>query len=179
MKLIILDRDGVINEDSDSYIKSPDEWMPIPGSLEAIRRLNERGYKVAIATNQSGIARGYFDHKMLASIHEKMFLLLSEHGGTIDKVFYCPHGLNDECECRKPKPGLFHKISDYYGYPLEHVPAIGDSLRDLEAATLVGCQPILVLTGKGSSTITKIDRTLDIPIFPNLAAVVDNLLAEP
>lgn len=179
MKLIILDRDGVINEDSDDYIKSPAEWIPIPGSLEAIKRLCDGGYTIAIATNQSGIARGYFDLEILSSIHEKMLSLVSKLGGKIDKIFFCPHGPTDGCDCRKPKPGLFQQIYDYYGYPLHRVPSVGDSLRDLEAAMQVGCQPILVLTGKGSITVMKIDPSSNIPVFPDLASAVDSLLAKP
>lgn len=152
MKLIILDRDGVINEDSDEYIKSPHEWRPIAGSLEAIALLNQHGYTVTVATNQSGIARGYYNLDTLAQIHQKMHAAVHALGGTIDSVFYCPHGPDDDCDCRKPKPGLLHQIKTHYGISLENVPVIGDSWRDLQAAIAVNAKPFLVLTGKGLKT---------------------------
>lgn len=173
-KLIILDRDGVINYDSDEYIKSPEEWIPIPGSLEAIAELNKAGYQVAIATNQSGIARGLFSEATLHKIHEKMQNCLKIKGGHIDAIFYCPHGPDDHCLCRKPKPGLFQAIADKFQCSLNNVPAIGDALRDIQVAQTVGCLPILVTSGK------KIPEQLlqqkNLAVFPNLQSSVKNLL---
>jgi D-glycero-D-manno-heptose 1,7-bisphosphate phosphatase len=150
MKLIILDRDGTINEDRDDFVKSPDEWVPIPGSLEAIARLNHAGWHTVVATNQSGLARGLFDMATLNAIHAKMNRALTELGGRIDAVFFCPHGPDDGCSCRKPLPGLYTMIGERYGVPLRETYAIGDSLRDLEAAVAAGCAPHLVRTGKGA-----------------------------
>src|SRR5690606_15356620 len=130
MRLVILDRDGVINEDSDAYIKSPDEWIPIPGSLEAIARLNRAEYRVVVASNQSGLARGLFDADTLSRIHEKMHRALADVGGAVDAVFFCPHGPDDECDCRKPRPGLLQDIARRLNVSLRGVPAVGDSLRD-------------------------------------------------
>lgn len=160
-KLIILDRDGVINYDSDAYIKSPEEWHAIPNSLQAIADLNRAGYTVAIATNQSGIARGFYDQSVLNAIHEKMVAQLTALGGEIDKIVFCPHGPWDSCQCRKPKPGLFQQIQQAYQQPLLGVPAIGDSLRDLQAAIQFGCKPILVRTGKGERTLVREANTLN------------------
>jgi D-glycero-D-manno-heptose 1,7-bisphosphate phosphatase len=152
MKLIILDRDGVINYDSAEYIKSPAEWKPIPGSLEAIAHLNQDGYHVVVATNQSGIGRGLFEVAALNAIHDKMHKALAVAGGRIDAVFFCPHAADAGCTCRKPRPGLFEDIAHRFNTELAGVPSIGDSLRDLQAAAAVGAQPILVLTGKGRQT---------------------------
>jgi len=152
MKLVILDRDGVINYDSDHYIKSPDEWRPIPGSLEAITRLNQAGWRVVVATNQAGIGRGLFDMAALTAIHDKMHRAVAQAGGRIDAVFYCPHARDSNCQCRKPKPGLLEDIARRFNADLNGVPAIGDSLRDLQAAAQVCAQPILVMTGKGGKT---------------------------
>ncbi|OBS09380.1 D-glycero-beta-D-manno-heptose 1,7-bisphosphate 7-phosphatase [Acidihalobacter prosperus] len=177
MKLIILDRDGVINEDSDDYIKSPDEWVPIPGSLEAIAKLNEAGYQVVVATNQSGIGRGMFDVETLAAMHEKMRRLLAVHGGRVDAVFFCPHAPGQRCGCRKPAPGLFEEIARRYGADLGGVPAVGDSLRDIEAAQAVGAQPMLVRTGKGGRTLAAGKLPADVPIFDDLAQVAETLVS--
>lgn len=152
-KLVILDRDGVINIDSDRFIKSPEEWKPIPGSLEAIALLNQAGYRVVVATNQSGVGRGLFDMVTLNAIHEKMMDSLHRVGGRIEAVFFCPHASNAGCECRKPAIGMFVEISQRYTLPLAQVPCIGDSLRDLQAAKVAGGQPILVRTGKGERTL--------------------------
>jgi D-glycero-D-manno-heptose 1,7-bisphosphate phosphatase len=152
MKLVILDRDGVINFDSDNYIKSPSEWKPIPGSIEAIARLNQGGWRVVVATNQSGIGRGLFDMATLNAINDKMMEMVFRHGGRIDALFFCPHTNDDRCNCRKPKTGMFEEISARFHVDLKGVPCVGDSLRDLQAADAVGGQPILVLTGKGSRT---------------------------
>ena len=148
LKLVIVDRDGTINEDRDDYVKSPDEWVPIPGALEAIARLNHAGWHTVVATNQSGLARGLFDTAALNAVHVKMNQALSRLGGRIDAVFFCPHGPTEGCRCRKPLPGLFELIADRYGVALEHVPMVGDSLRDLQAGAAVGCPTHLVRTGK-------------------------------
>lgn len=179
MKLIILDRDGVINFDSDEFIKSPDEWIPIPGSLEAIARLNQAGYRVVVATNQSGIARGLFDIVTLNAIHRKMHMLAQMAGADIDAVFFCPHGPDDNCECRKPKPGMLQAIAERYSISLKGVPNVGDSLRDLQAGYTQGCTPHLVLTGKGERTRQKGGLPPGTTIHANLAAVVDHLLKTP
>jgi len=152
MKLVILDRDGVINYDSAEFIKKPEEWKPIPGSLSAISRLHEAGYRVIVATNQSGVGRGLLDITALNAINDKMHKALAQVGGRIDAVFYCPHAQDAGCNCRKPKPGLFEDIAGRFNTDLADVPCIGDSLRDLQAAAQVGAQPILVLTGKGKQT---------------------------
>jgi D-glycero-D-manno-heptose 1,7-bisphosphate phosphatase len=152
MKLVILDRDGVINQDSDQFIKSPEEWKPIPGSLEAIVKLNHSGYRVVVASNQSGITRGFFDMAALNAINDKMYRALGQLGGRIDALFYCPHAAEADCECRKPKPGMFLDIAQRFNVSLQGVPSVGDSLRDLQAAAAAGAQPMLVLTGKGKKT---------------------------
>ena len=153
MKLVILDRDGVINHDSDQYIKSPEEWQPIAGSLEAIARFTQAGYRVVVATNQSGLGRGLFDMDALNAMHDKMHKAVNQLGGRIDAVFFCPHAADAGCDCRKPKPGMLVEIAARFDADLKDVPAIGDSLRDLQAASAVGARPILVLTGKGQQTL--------------------------
>ncbi len=171
MKLIILDRDGVINEDSPLYIKSPDEWHPIKGSLEAIALLNQYGFTVAVATNQSGIARKMYDESVLNAIHDKMCQAVKAAGGSIDSIFYCPHGPDDDCLCRKPKPGLLQQIAKHYGTSLQNVIAIGDSARDLEAAKNAGATPILVLTGNGRKTLQTYTNSLqEIAYYDDLYA---------
>ena len=177
MELIILDRDGVINEDSDEYIKSPNEWRPLPGSIQAIARLNHAGYRVVVATNQSGVGRGLFDIETLGKIQEKMYLQLEEAGASVEAIFYCPHAPDDECECRKPKPGLFNDIGARLGKPVEGVYAVGDSLRDFEAARAVGAIPILVKTGKGERTIDAGKGLDDVLQFDDLYSFVDALLS--
>mgnify|MGYP002630545329 FL=1 len=176
MKLVILDRDGVINQDSASYIKSPDEWKPIPGSLEAIALLNQAGYRVLVATNQSGIGRGLFEMTTLNEIHNKMHRALGLVGGRVDGIFYCPHTQDAGCSCRKPKPGLLEEIARRFGVSLEGVPFIGDSLRDLQAAAAVGAQSILVLTGKGKKTRKDGGMPENTVVYDDLAAAVHNLL---
>ena len=176
MKLVVLDRDGVINFDSAQYIKSPAEWKPIPGSLEAIARLNQNGYRVVVATNQSGVGRGLFEMDTLNQIHRKMHQALEAVGGRIDAIFYCPHPADSDCECRKPKPGMYRRIADTLNVDLKGVPTIGDSLRDLQAGSAVGCQPYLVLTGKGEKTVADGNLPEGTQIFPDLAACVDALL---
>ena len=178
MRLVILDRDGVINEDSDDYIKSPQEFIPIAGSLEAIARLNQAGYLVAVATNQSGIGRGLFDLETLDAMHNKLNKTLSVANGHIDGIFFCPHAPDEACECRKPKPGLLQQISKQFNMPLADVPIIGDSLRDLEAAQAVGAHPILVRTGKGERTLAKGKGLDDIPVYRDLYEAVDAILKE-
>lgn len=174
-KFVILDRDGVINEDSDAYIKSPDEWLPIPGSLEAIALLTQQGYRIVVLTNQSGIARGLFDLSVLEKIHGKMRAAVEATGGRIDEIFFCPHGPEDGCACRKPKPGLFRAFAEKYQVDLKTVPAVGDSFRDFQAAQSAGAQPILVETGKGARTLAR-HPDLDIPSFPNLYAAAQYIL---
>jgi D-glycero-D-manno-heptose 1,7-bisphosphate phosphatase len=151
MKLVILDRDGTINADSDEYVKSPDEWQPLPGALEAIARLNHNGWHAVIASNQSGLGRGLFDVASLNAMHAKMHKMLSAQGGRIDAVFYCPHSPDEGCNCRKPNPGLFHQIAERFGIDLKGVPVVGDSVRDLQAGAAAGCEPHLVLTGKAAA----------------------------
>ena len=177
MSLIILDRDGVINEDSDNFIKSPDEWQPLPGSLEAIAALKNAGWQVVVATNQSGIARKLFDLDTLHAIHDKMHRMVREYGGEIDAIFFCPHGPKDECDCRKPLPGLYEQIAKRLNTSLENVPSIGDSLRDLEAAKTAGAQPILVRTGKGTKTLYSAQGIEDVPVYCDLKQAVNALLA--
>jgi D-glycero-D-manno-heptose 1,7-bisphosphate phosphatase len=176
MKLLILDRDGVINHDSDKYIKSPSEWRPISGSMEAIALLTQNGWRIAVATNQSGIARGLFDMETLNAMHAKMHKAVTHAGGRIEAVFYCPDSADSNSPCRKPNPGMFHAISERFNVTLEDVPAVGDSLRDLQAAKSAGARPILVLTGKGKKTRKERGIPEGTPIFPNLAAVARALV---
>lgn len=176
MKLIILDRDGVINFDSDEYIKSPAEWQPIPGSLQAIARLNQHGYRVAVATNQAAISRGLFDMKTLCAIHHKLHQSAQAVGARIDAIFYCPHAADDQCDCRKPRPGMLLSIGKRFGVSLQGVPMVGDSLRDLQAAIQVGAAPYLVMTGKGEQTLATGGLPPGTKIFDNLAMMVDRLL---
>ena len=177
MKLIILDRDGVINQDSDAFVKNPDEWIALPGSLAAIARLSQAGYTVVVASNQSGVARGLFDMATLNAIHAKLHRELAQAGGAIDAIFLCPHGPGDGCACRKPLPGMYHDIARRYDADLAGAPAVGDSLRDLQAAAAAGCAPWLVLTGNGAKT-----RQGSLPpgtrIARDLSAVADALLQE-
>jgi len=177
MSLIILDRDGVINEDSDDFIKSPDEWKPLPGSMEAIAQLKNAGWQIVVATNQSGIARKLFDLDTLHVIHDKMHRLAHEYGGGIDAIFFCPHGPKDGCDCRKPLPGLFTQISQRLNVSLENVPCIGDSLRDIQAAQTAGAQPVLVRTGKGTKTLYAAQGIEDVPVYCDLKQAVNALLA--
>ncbi|MEP7328825.1 MAG: D-glycero-beta-D-manno-heptose 1,7-bisphosphate 7-phosphatase [Betaproteobacteria bacterium] len=176
-KLIVLDRDGVINHDSDQFIKTPEEWRAVPGSLEAVARLNHAGYRVVVATNQSGIGRGLFDMAMLNAIHEKMHKALGHVGARLDAVFFCPHTADARCECRKPKPGMLLEIGRRFNMELTGVPCVGDSLRDLQAADVAGAQPILVLTGKGEKTLRDGNFPKNTVIFPDLAFAVSALLS--
>lgn len=176
MDLIILDRDGVVNYDSDQFIKSPEEWKPIPGSLEAIARLNQAGYRVVVATNQSGVGRELFDMPMLNAIHDKMHKACAMVGARIDAVFFCPHTAESHCHCRKPKSGMLEEIAARYNVSLEDVPTVGDSLRDLQSAAAVGAQPYLVLTGKGVKTHAAGGLPEGTEIYPDLATVVAELV---
>jgi D-glycero-D-manno-heptose 1,7-bisphosphate phosphatase len=182
MKLVILDRDGTINVDSDEFIKSPDEWQPLPGSLEAIAKLNHAGWHVAVASNQSGLGRGLFDVASLNAIHAKMNKALSAVGGRVDAVFYCPHSPDEGCQCRKPLSGLFEQIGERFGVDLKSVPVVGDTLRDLQAGARVGCRPHLVLTGKGAQ-LRGLPLPADYPagtmVHEDLAAFADWLVARP
>lgn len=175
-KLVILDRDGVINFDSDEYIKSPAEWRPIPGSLEAIARLNQHGYQIAIATNQTAVARGLIDMRMLNSIHQKLHLSALAVGAHINAIFFCPHAADEFCDCRKPRPGMLTAIGKRFGINLRGVPMVGDALRDMQAAFEVGCSPYLVRTGKGEKTLQTGGLPPGTQVFSNLASVVEQLL---
>jgi D-glycero-D-manno-heptose 1,7-bisphosphate phosphatase len=176
MRLVILDRDGVINQESEAFIKTPEEWIPLPGSLATIARLYKNGYTVVVASNQSGIARHLLSLDTLAAIHGRMKREVEAAGGKIDSVFFCPHGPGDACDCRKPKPGLFKQIAKRYGVKLEGIPMIGDSERDLQAARAVGGRPILVMTGNGVKTM---DEDHDVEeSYADLAAAAAQLLRE-
>lgn len=175
VRIVILDRDGVINEDSDEYIKSAEEWIPVPGSLEAIAQLNRAGWRVVVATNQSGVARGLFDIETLMRIHDKMHRLVEEAGGAIEAVFFCAHGPDNGCNCRKPRPGLLQEIAARLRIDLQDVPVVGDSLRDIEAAQAVGARPILVRTGKGVRTLAKLDPNAGVAVYKDLKEVADTL----
>jgi D-glycero-D-manno-heptose 1,7-bisphosphate phosphatase len=177
MKLIILDRDGVINQDSEAFIKNPDEWKPIPGSLEAIAKLNHSGYRVVVASNQSGIGRGLLDMAALNAINDKMYKALAQMGGRIDALFYCPHPAEANCDCRKPKPGMLQDIAHRFNTDLAGVPSIGDSLRDLQASAAVGAQPILVLTGKGRKTQAAGGLPEGTRVYEDLATAVRAIIA--
>ena len=178
MKLIILDRDGVVNQDSADYIKHPDEWIALPGSLQAIARLHQAGYTVTIATNQSGLARGLFDINALTAIHQKFRKELAQLAGAIDTFFVCPHGPDEQCVCRKPLPGLFEDIARRYDLDLNGVAAIGDSLRDLQASAAAGCTPWLVQTGNGPKTLKQGGLPAGTRHAQDLADAVDQILAE-
>lgn len=183
MKLIILDRDGVINHDSDQFIKSPEEWQPIKGSLEAITLLSQAGYHVAVITNQSGIGRGLFSTDTLNKIHQRMIEQLRQLGGEIKSISFCPHHPDDNCDCRKPKPGLFNELSARLNRPLNGVYAVGDSLRDLQAAHSAGATPVLVKTGKGKTTLKQLQQQdtpelSEVEVHNNLAAFVDTFLSK-
>jgi len=182
MKLLILDRDGVINHDSDDFIKTPEEWRPIKGSLEAIARLSQAGYDLVIITNQSGIGRGLFSADTLGSIHVRMVDYIHQHGGRIHGLLVCPHHPKDDCECRKPKDGLYNELAQRLSITFKDVYSVGDSMRDLQAANAAGATPILVKTGKGKNTAKTIKASGDSPfstvaIYDNLSSFADALLA--
>ncbi len=177
MDLVILDRDGVINEDRPDFVRSPEQWVPVPGSLEAIARLCAAGVRVAVATNQSGIGRGLYDEATLAAIHRRMESEISMHGGHLDKIVYCPHHPDDGCDCRKPRSGLLERLAGHYGRPLTDVPCIGDARRDLEAAAAVGARPVLVLTGKGRDTLEALGDAAP-EYYSDLSTAVNRLLGD-
>lgn len=175
--VVILDRDGVINEDSDNYIKSPDDWFPIPGSIGAISRLTQAGVRLGVATNQSGLARGLFDEFTLAQIHQKMLNTVEQAGGLIEAVCYCPHHPDDSCRCRKPETGLLEQLSEQFARPLDGVPFVGDSLKDIQAARKFSMQPVLVRSGKGKETEQKVQNESDgLLIFDDLSAFAEHFL---
>ncbi len=179
MKLVVLDRDGVINGWRPEGVASPDQWEAIPGSLEAIVRLNQAGYRVVVATNQSGIARGLFDLGDLHAVHRKLHSALDTLGGRVDAILYCPHRDGDECDCRKPKPGLLKNVAKRLGTELVDVPVVGDALRDMQAAMAVGARPFLVRTGKGERTLDENPALAQhVTVCNDLADVVDQLLED-
>jgi D-glycero-D-manno-heptose 1,7-bisphosphate phosphatase len=176
-RLVILDRDGVINRDSAEFVKNVDEFQLLPGSIEAIAALARAGFTVAVASNQSGLARGLLDRNALRAMHRKLRRLVGAAGGRIDRIVVCPHGPDDGCSCRKPRPGLLQRLARHYRTSLEGVPVIGDSLRDLEAARAAGALPILVRTGNGRETERKLPAALrGVPVYDDLAAVVEELI---
>ncbi|WP_348766475.1 D-glycero-beta-D-manno-heptose 1,7-bisphosphate 7-phosphatase [uncultured Salinisphaera sp.] len=175
MKLIILDRDGVINEDSDDYIKSPAEWRPLPGSLEAILKLKNAGYRVVVASNQSGLARGLFDYDTLFAIHDKMTRMLADIGTHVDGIFFCPHGPDDGCRCRKPDTGLLDDIAKRFGRALAGTPFIGDSLSDIRAAQAAGATPVLVRSGKAVAEDAV--ELAGVDVYDDLAEAAGSLIA--
>jgi len=175
--LLILDRDGVINQDSADFIKSADEWIPLPGSIDAIAQLSRSGYTIAVASNQSGLARGFFDRNALRAMHRKLRRLVGGAGGVVDRIVVCPHGPDDGCNCRKPKPGLLNRLANYYGVSLDGVPFVGDSLRDLQAAANAGATPVLVRTGSGAETARRLPASLrGVAVYEDLAAFAADLL---
>jgi len=177
MKLIILDRDGVINHDSDDYIKSAEEWQPIPGSMEAIARLTQAGYRIVVVSNQAGLAHGRFTIEDLNAIHRRMHTRLEQHGGSVEAVLFCPHGPDEECDCRKPRPGLLQELSRRLRLALDQVIMVGDKLSDIEAARAVRARPVLVRTGYGRALEDDGGVPDGVPVFDDLAALVDDLLA--
>ena len=177
MKLIILDMDGVVNQESDDYIKTEQEWQAIPGSLQAIARLNHNGFHVVTATNQSGLARGKLTLKELNRIHRKMHNHLAQYGGVVDAIFFCPHGPDADCACRKPKPGLFKEIERRLHTPLYGIPVIGDRLTDIQVAQTVGARPMLVRTGKGQQQLDEGLIPDGIPVYDDLAQTTTALLS--
>ena len=178
-RLVILDRDGVINHDSADFVRTPDEWLPIDGSIEAIARLSSAGFTVAVATNQSGIGRKLLDKPALDAMHDKLRSLVREAGGDVDRIVYCPHHPEDGCDCRKPAPGLYRQLSRQYGVPLDGVPVVGDSERDLVAARAVNARPILVLTGKGENTAADLKQSGGgVEKFSDLCSAATHLIAE-
>ncbi|MFO7287879.1 MAG: D-glycero-beta-D-manno-heptose 1,7-bisphosphate 7-phosphatase [Gammaproteobacteria bacterium] len=175
-RLVVLDRDGVINADSDEYVKSPDEWHPLPGSLEAIARLHRAGFDVVVATNQSGVGRGLFSRETLEAIHARMRDAVAAAGGRIAGIYYCPHRPEDGCTCRKPKPGLLRRIEADFGQPLDGVPFVGDKLADVEAALAVGARPIFVGTPRDDTERSRLAE-LGVETHPDLSSAADALLA--
>ena len=180
MKLVILDRNGTINVLREDFVKNEAEWLPLPGALEAIARLNQAGWRVVIVSNQSGLGRGLFDMAALNAMHAKMHKMLAAVGGRVDAVFFCPHAVDEDCDCRKPRPGLYLQIGERYGIDLRSVPAAGDSLRDLQAAVSAGCEPHLLLSGADATLSSADPLPSDYPantqVHLNLAAFADHLL---
>lgn len=175
-RMVIIDRDGVINQDSDSYIKSADEWIPISGSLEAISRLKKAGYLVTVASNQSGLARGFYSEETLKQIHDKMKQMLAVRGASVDGIFYCPHGPEANCVCRKPKPGLLIQIAHQFDIDLSVTPFVGDSISDIQAAQMANALPVLVRTGKGEHVMQNYPEAVDVPVYDDLAHFVRDTL---
>ena len=175
MKLIILDRDGTINHDSDEYIKSPADWKPIKGSLEGMARLTQAGYRIAVATNQSGIARGLFDTRTLFAIHDTLLRALAQVGGRVDALFFCPHAADAGCACRKPQPGMLLEVARRFNVPLGETTMVGDAKRDLEAAAAAGVKPVLVLTGKGAKTRAEGGLPPGTRVFTDLSEFAEQL----
>jgi len=176
MKLVILDRDGVINQDRDDFVKNTMEWQPLPRSLEAIANLTQAGWRVVVATNQSGIGRGLFDMHALNAMHEKMHRLVNQAGGRIDAVIFCPHTPDDQCDCRKPKPGMVHEVMERFNVRGDGLPMVGDSLRDLQSVAEVGGLPLLVRTGKGLRTLEKGGLPAGTQVFDDLFDAADYLI---
>ena len=176
MKLVLLDRDGVINEEIDGYVRSADDWVPIEGSIDAIARLTQADYRIVVVTNQSGIARGLLTIEDLQAIHRKMHETVAGNGGKIDAVFICPHKPDDDCSCRKPRPGLLKSIMERLDTDLVGVPLVGDSLRDVQSAMVVGANPVLVRTGHGEHTLEQNLHLDKVQVFDDLAGFVDDLL---
>ena len=177
-RFIALDRDGVINEDSDQYIKVPSEWHPIPGSIDAIAKLTQAGFRIAVISNQSGLSRGLFDLSALNAIHRRFRDCLSLSGGRIEMILFCPHAPWDKCACRKPLAGLFDELSRRLGIPLAGVPFVGDSITDIEAGSQVGMEPILVRSGKGQKTLTEFpERLAGVRVFRDLKQLADSIIA--
>lgn len=175
--LVVLDRDGVINRDSRNFVKSADEWLPLPGAPAAVARLSQAGFTVAVATNQSGLARGLFDRRALTAMHRKLRRLVAREGGRVDRIVVCPHAPDDGCRCRKPEPGLLERLGRYYRTSMDGVPVVGDSLRDLQAAAAVGARPILVRTGNGRKTEAELPADLSgTDVFDDLTEAVDALI---
>lgn len=175
MKLVILDRDGTINHDSDHYIKSLDEWRPLKGSLEAIARLTQAGYRIVVATNQSGIARGLFSTRTLFDIHDGLQRAVGQAGGRIDAFFFCPHAAEAACQCRKPQPGMLLEVARRFNVALKDTYMVGDALRDVQAAAAAGARPVLVLTGKGQKTQAEGNLPPGTQVFPDLATFAEHL----
>ncbi|HUQ74338.1 MAG TPA: D-glycero-beta-D-manno-heptose 1,7-bisphosphate 7-phosphatase [Burkholderiales bacterium] len=175
MKLVILDRDGTINHDSDHYIKSLEEWRPIKGSIEAIARLTHAGYRVVVVTNQSGISRGLFTTRVLFEMHEHLQHLAAQAGGRVDAFFFCPHAADGGCACRKPEPGMPLEVARRFNVSLKDVHMVGDALKDVQAAAAAGARPVLVLTGKGKKTREEGNLPPGTQVFPDLAAFAEHL----
>lgn len=176
-RIIVLDRDGVINEDRDDYVRSAEQWVPIPGSLEALGRLSRAGFRIAVVTNQSGLARGFFDHRALNAMHRKLYELMGRHGGRIEMLLFCPHGPWEHCRCRKPHPALFETIQERFGVRLQGVPFVGDSASDVAAARSLGMLPVLVKTGKGQRTLDRHGLDLaGVMIGEDLAAITNMII---